>query len=73
MKNVNVFQVAKIQFSVAHESVTYKKARICLNESHLKMMKNAFYFILKALFVLKILKFLSQLFAHVENTALLER
>ena len=73
MKNVNVFQVAKIQFGVAHESVTYKKARICLNESHLKMMKNAFYFILKALFVLKILKFLSQLFAHVENTALLER
>ena len=32
---------------------------ICLNESPLKMMKNAFYFILKALFVLKIFKFLS--------------
>ena len=28
-------------------------------ESPLKMMKNAFYFILKALFVLKIFKFLS--------------
>ena len=28
-------------------------------ETQLKMMKNAFYFILKALFVLKILKFLS--------------
>ena len=28
-------------------------------------MKNAFYFILKALFVLKIFKFLSQLFSHV--------
>ena len=63
----------QFQFGVAHESVTYKKARICLNESHLKMMKNAFYFILKALFVLKILKFLSRLFAHVEKTALLER
>ena len=28
-------------------------------------MKNAFYFILKALFVLKIFKFLSWLFGHV--------
>ena len=28
-------------------------------ESSLKMMKNAFYFTLKALFVLKIIKFLS--------------
>ena len=32
---------------------------ICVNESPLKMMKNAFYFILKTLFVLKIFKFLS--------------
>ena len=32
---------------------------ICLFESPLKMMKNAFYFIIKALFVLKIFKFLS--------------
>ena len=32
---------------------------ICLNESSLKMMKNAFYFVLKALFVLKLFKFLS--------------
>ena len=31
----------------------------CFNESSLKMMKNAFYLILKALFVLKIFKFLS--------------
>ena len=31
---------------------------ICLNESPFKMMKNAFYFIVIALFVLKILKFL---------------
>ena len=30
-------------------------------------MKNAFYFILKALFVLKILTFLSLPFAHVEK------
>ena len=31
------------------------------------MMKNVFYFILKALFVLKIFKFLSSLFGHVEK------
>ena len=31
------------------------------------MMKNAFYFILKALFVFKILKFLSWPFGHVGN------
>ena len=32
---------------------------ICLNKSPLKIMKNALYLILKALFVLKIFKFLS--------------
>ena len=37
---------------------TSKKTFICLNEILLKMMKNAFYFILKALFVLKMFKFL---------------
>ena len=46
---------------------------ICFIESSLKMMKVAFYFILKALFVLKIFKFLSWLFGHAEKTAWLER
>ena len=32
---------------------------ICINDSPYKMMKNAFYFILKALFVLKMFKFVS--------------
>ena len=32
---------------------------ICFNKSLLKIMKNAFYFNLKALFTLKIFKFLS--------------
>ena len=32
---------------------------ICFEKKPFKMMKNAFYFILKALFVLKIFKFLS--------------
>ena len=43
--------------------------RNCFIENPFKMMKNAFYFILKALFVLKIFKFLSRLFGHVEKTA----
>ena len=38
-------------------------------ENPLKMMKNAFYFMSKALFVLKIFKFLSGLFGHVAKTA----
>ena len=39
-----------------------KKIVICFIESLLKMMKNDFYFILKALFVLKIFKLLSRRF-----------
>ena len=46
---------------------------ICFNDSPSKMMKNAFYLILKALLVLKIFKFLSWLFEYVEKTAWLER
>ena len=37
-------------------------------ESPLKWMKNASYCILKALFVLKMYKFLSRLFSHVGKT-----
>ena len=44
-----------------------------ITEPPLKMMENAFYFAVKALFVLKIFKFLSWLFDHVEKTARLER
>ena len=36
-------------------------------ESLLKMMKNVFYFALKALFVLKVFKFLSDFFSHIEK------
>ena len=50
-----------------------KKNFICFNESRLKMLKNAFYFIWKALFVLKIFTFLPWHFGHVEATAWLER
>ena len=37
------------------------------NENPLKMMKNAFYFMLKALFVLGIIAFLSWLFGYAEK------
>ena len=49
-----------------------QKFFICFNDSPSKTMKNTFYFILKGLFVLKIFKFLSWLFGHVEKTAWLE-
>ena len=49
------------------------KKLFCFNESFLKMMKNAFYIISKALFVLKIFKFLSWFFGRKEKTAWLER
>ena len=48
---------------------TKKILFICFNKSPLKVMKNAFYFILKALFVLKIFTFLSWHFGHVEEMA----
>ena len=43
--------------------------RFLATHSPWKMMKNAFYFILKALFVVKILKLLSWFFGYVEKTA----
>ena len=45
---------------------------ICLIESPLKMIKNVFYFVLKALFVLKIFTFLLQHFDHVGKRVGLE-
>ena len=45
---------------------------ICFNDSPSKMKKNTFYFTLKALFVLKVFKFLSWLFGYVEKTAWLK-
>ena len=50
-----------------------KNYLICFNESPLKMMKIAFHFILKTLFVLKTCKFLSWLLGQAEKTASLER
>ena len=57
------FFVAKVELSSS------KNCFICFNESPLKLMKNVFYFTVKALFVLKKFKFLSLLFGHVEKRA----
>ena len=46
---------------------------ICFNDRPSKIMKNAFYFILKEIFVLEIFKFLFWLFGHVEKLTWLER
>ena len=66
------FQMKSFFFKVGL-SPSEKNCVICFIESPLKMMKNAFYFILKALFVLKIFKILSWLFGQVEKMAWLER
>ena len=50
-----------------------KNCAIFLIESPLKTMKNAFCFVLKALFVLKIFKFLSRHFGHVWKMVWLKR
>ena len=50
-----------------------KKITLFAELKALKSNSNALYFILKALFVLKIFKFLSWLFGHVEKMAWLER
>ena len=59
-----MIQPLKVGLSPAKKSCV-----ICSIESPRKMMKNAFYFILKAFFVLKILNLLSRLFGHVGKNA----
>ena len=54
---VNFTQVQNIKFVLYRHTLRYEK--FLAAESPLKMMKNAFYFTSKPLFVLKIFKFLS--------------
>ena len=49
-----------------------KNCFICFNESPLKMVKNIFYFILRALFDLKMFKLLSWLFGDIGKTSFYE-
>ena len=53
-------------------SPSKKNCVICVIESPLEMIENAFYFILKALFVFKVFEFLLRLFGQVGKTAWLE-
>ena len=62
-----------IKYINSDSYIPQKTCIICLTESPLKMMKNAFYFILEDIFVLKTFKFLSGLFGHAGKTAWLER
>ena len=71
---------AKSKFKIGSErklkvglSPFKKVCVIFFTESTLKMMKILSYFILKAFFILKILKFLSWLFGHVKKIAWLDR
>ena len=50
-----------------------KNHLIAPKKSPVKIVKNTFYFILKALFVFKMFKVLSWLFRDVEKTASIER
>ena len=54
-------------FHVNFEDALSDLRTLLATESPLKVMKNAFYFTLKAPFVLKIFKFLSVLFDYVEK------
>ena len=74
MKNIREadYMHAKRVFKVGL-SPSKKLCIICLIESPLKMMKNAFYFILKALFVLKLFTFLSRLFWSCRKNGLIRK
>ena len=77
--NVSLQTTYPIQFITSNNSLKSdchlpkKYFFVCVTESPLKMIKNAFYFILKTLFTLKIFKFLSWRFGHIEKTVWLER
>ena len=59
---IEIFIVFKVELSPSK-----KLFFIDFNEKPLKVMKNAFWFMLKALFVLEMFTFLPWLFGHVEK------
>ena len=69
MSQKHVHQVLTSELVKVELSPSKKICFVCFNESPLKLMKNAFYSILKALFVLKTFNFLSSRFGHIEKTA----
>ena len=56
--------MSNIYLKVTIKGALYGLRQLLATERPLKILKNAFYFTLKALFVLKIFKFLSRLFGH---------
>ena len=58
---------AKLKTTIAIKGALLGLSQLLATERHLKMMKDAFYFTSKALFVLKIFKFLSGLCGHVSK------
>ena len=68
-----MFLTITFEFKVGlpHSKKTKTKKAFALI-SPLKMIKNAFYIILKAYFVLKLFEFLFWIFGQVEKTACLE-
>ena len=74
VKGISLY-ICKAADKVWHDGVAFKvglstsknMSFVCFNEGPLKMMKNALYFILKALFIFKIFTFFSGLFGHVEK------
>ena len=69
---LNNFLLSSDSASLKSDSHLPKKYYL-LQLQPFKNDENAFYFILKAIFVLKIFRFLSWLLGHVEKTAWLER
>ena len=55
-KNKQNYFTKYFESNIKSDSLLPKKYFICFNESHLKMMKNAFCFILKVVFVLKVFR-----------------
>ena len=71
------FQLLKVQSTANQKNLSVKAGlspskNVCVTfliETPLKVIKNVFYFALKAFFILKMFKFLSQHFGHVGKTA----
>ena len=68
-----IFQVISFCQLKSDSHLTKITVLFAFNENLLKMMKNVFNFTLNALFIIKLLQYLSWVFGHVEKTAWLER
>ena len=67
LKGINYIKGTNLNLLVKSGCHLSKKNFFCLNESCLKIIQNTFYFMLKALFILVLFKFLSWLHGYVKN------